>query len=73
MTHKYNIYGIHTHAHTHQAFVSTSHRFFLGFGKVAYYVGYNAMIDFFPSMEMKPNPQCDNKHCISRQREHKVC
>lgn len=36
------------------------------------YVGYNAMSDYFPSMSMKPNPQCDSLHCRKRQEEYKV-
>ncbi|TRZ00141.1 hypothetical protein DNTS_030922, partial [Danionella cerebrum] len=33
-------------------------KYLLGFGTVSYYLGYNAMQDFFPSMAMKANPQC---------------
>lgn len=46
-------------------------RYLLGFGRVSQYVGYNAMDDFFPSMAMKPNPQCCNSHCRLRQEEHR--
>lgn len=46
-------------------------RYLLGFGRVSQYVGYNAMDDFFPSMTMKPNPQCSNHHCRLRQEEHR--
>merc|ERR1719369_1678279 len=41
----------------------------LQFGKVSHYLGYNAMDDFFPSMALKPNPQCDDNHCVKRQAE----
>lgn len=47
-------------------------RYLLGFGKVSHYVGYNAMEDFFPKYSMKPNPQCDNSHCIKRQLLYQV-
>ena len=47
-------------------------RYLLGFGTVSQYVGYNALSDFFPSMSMKPNPQCDNNHCILKQKEYQV-
>ncbi len=47
-----------------------THRYLLGFGSVSNYLGYSAMTDFFPTMTMKPNPQCDSKHCVQRQREH---
>ena len=33
-------------------------------------MGYNAMLDFFPSMNMKPNVSCDEYHCRSRQEEY---
>ena len=36
------------------------------------YVGYNAMSDYFPSMSMKPNPQCDSGHCLKRQEEYQA-
>lgn len=47
-------------------------RYLLGFGTVSQYVGYNALNDFFPSLNMKPNPQCDNNHCCLRQKEYQV-
>lgn len=43
----------------------------LGFGTVSFYLGYNAMLDFFPTMAMKANPQCDDKHCRRQQEEYK--
>ncbi|XP_056110156.1 ubiquitin-like modifier-activating enzyme 5 isoform X1 [Rhinichthys klamathensis goyatoka] len=46
-------------------------KYLLGFGTVSYYLGYNAMQDFFPSMAMKANPQCDNVHCRRQQEEYK--
>lgn len=42
------------------------------FGTVSYYLGYNAMQDFFPTMSMKPNPQCNDRHCRRQQEEYKV-
>ncbi|KAK3083251.1 hypothetical protein FSP39_017694 [Pinctada imbricata] len=44
--------------------------YLLKFGQVTYYLGYNALQDFFPSMAMKPNPQCDDLHCLKRQAEY---
>ena len=29
------------------------------------------MDDFFPTMAMKPNPQCSSSHCRLRQEEHR--
>ena len=47
-------------------------RYLLGFGEVSYYLGYNAMQDFFPKMSLKPNPQCDDSHCRKQQEEYQV-
>ena len=47
-------------------------RYLLGFGEVSYYLGYNALQDFFPTMSMKPNPQCDDCHCRKQQEEFQV-
>ncbi|KAI8529210.1 hypothetical protein RHMOL_Rhmol12G0206900 [Rhododendron molle] len=33
-------------------------------------MGYNALKDYFPTMEMKPNPQCSNTACLDRQKEY---
>uniref|UniRef100_A0A3B3BE51 Ubiquitin-like modifier-activating enzyme 5 n=1 Tax=Oryzias melastigma TaxID=30732 RepID=A0A3B3BE51_ORYME len=46
-------------------------KYLLRFGKVSYYLGYNAMQDFFPSMAMKANPQCHDRHCRRQQEEYK--
>nr|XP_060637792.1 ubiquitin-like modifier-activating enzyme 5 isoform X1 [Anolis sagrei ordinatus] len=46
-------------------------KFLLNFGTVSFYLGYNAMQDFFPAMTMKPNPQCDDKNCRNQQEEYK--
>uniref|UniRef100_F7DF48 Ubiquitin-like modifier-activating enzyme 5 n=1 Tax=Macaca mulatta TaxID=9544 RepID=F7DF48_MACMU len=46
-------------------------RFLLNFGTVSFYLGYNAMQDFFPTMSMKPNPQCDDRNCRKQQEEYK--
>lgn len=50
-----------------------SSRYLLKFGTVSYYLGYNAMQDFFPTMTMKANPQCNDRHCRQQQDEYKVC
>ncbi|CAH0724475.1 unnamed protein product, partial [Brenthis ino] len=41
----------------------------LGFGNVSYYLGYSALTDFFPTMTLRPNPQCDEVWCRRRQAE----
>ncbi|KAK4350627.1 hypothetical protein RND71_029940 [Anisodus tanguticus] len=33
-------------------------------------MGYNALKDYFPTMEMKPNSQCSNTACLERQKEY---
>ncbi|XP_042521816.1 ubiquitin-like modifier-activating enzyme 5 [Dipodomys spectabilis] len=45
-------------------------KFLLNFGTISFYLGYNAMQDFFPTMSMKPNPQCNDRNCRRRQEEH---
>eukprot|EP00742_Colponemidia_sp_Colp-10_P001274 GILJ01001372.1.p1 GENE.GILJ01001372.1~~GILJ01001372.1.p1 ORF type:complete len:411 (+),score=80.22 GILJ01001372.1:170-1234(+) len=41
----------------------------LQFGDVSYFLGYNALNDYFPSYTMTPNPECPNRHCVQRQKE----
>uniref|UniRef100_A0A7N8YEX0 Ubiquitin-like modifier-activating enzyme 5 n=1 Tax=Mastacembelus armatus TaxID=205130 RepID=A0A7N8YEX0_9TELE len=45
-------------------------KYLLKFGSVSYYLGYNAMQDFFPTMAMKANPQCNDRHCRRQQEEY---
>ncbi|KAK8730494.1 hypothetical protein OTU49_008040 [Cherax quadricarinatus] len=45
-------------------------KFLLNFGEVSYYLGYNALLDFFPAMSVKPNPQCEDSWCRRRQAEY---
>ncbi|NXX53775.1 UBA5 enzyme, partial [Scopus umbretta] len=47
-------------------------KYLLNFGTVSYYLGYNAMQDFFPTMSMKPNPQCSDRNCRKQQEHYKV-
>jgi hypothetical protein len=47
-------------------------RYLLKFGTVSHYLGYNAMQDFFPTMAMKANPTCDDRHCRKQQDVYKV-
>ncbi|KAK0043208.1 ubiquitin-like modifier-activating enzyme 5 [Biomphalaria pfeifferi] len=42
-------------------------KYLLKFGEFSYYLGYNALQDYFPTMRMKPNPQCDDTHCRKQQ------
>lgn len=50
-----------------------SRRYLLKFGTVSHYLGYNAMQDFFPTMAMRANPQCNDRYCRRQQDEYKVC
>ncbi|KAF6150088.1 hypothetical protein GIB67_002870 [Kingdonia uniflora] len=50
--------------------VQNTLKYLLTFGQVSPYLGYNALKDYFPTMEMKPNPQCSNSSCLERQREY---
>ncbi|XP_005185136.1 ubiquitin-like modifier-activating enzyme 5 [Musca domestica] len=49
--------------------VQNTLKYLLNFGEVSDYLGYNAMNDFFPKMTLKPNTQCDDRHCLARQKE----
>lgn len=50
--------------------VQNALKFLLKFGEVSPYLGYNSLKDYFPTMEMKPNPQCVNSACLERQKEY---
>ncbi|XP_073131871.1 ubiquitin-like modifier-activating enzyme 5 [Henckelia pumila] len=50
--------------------VQNTLKYLLNFGNVTPYLGYNALKDFFPTMEMKPNPQCSNAACLERQKDY---
>ncbi|XP_004529727.1 ubiquitin-like modifier-activating enzyme 5 [Ceratitis capitata] len=52
--------------------VQNTLKYLLNFGEVSDYLGYNAMNDFFPRMSLKPNPQCDDRHCQERQKEYQA-
>jgi ubiquitin-like modifier-activating enzyme 5 len=45
-------------------------KYLLNFGTVSEYVGYDAMRDQFPTVCIKPNPECDNETCLRRQSEY---
>ncbi|XP_064555799.1 ubiquitin-like modifier-activating enzyme 5 [Drosophila montana] len=49
--------------------VQNALKYLLNFGEVSDYLGYNALNDFFPKMTLKPNTQCDDRHCLERQKE----
>lgn len=52
------------------ASLPTTLKYILSFGEVSDYLGYNAMIDFFPKMSLKPNIQCSDRYCKIRQNEY---
>ena len=49
--------------------VQNALKYLLKFGSVTRYLGYNALEDFFPTLTMKPNPNCDDSFCVKRQKE----
>lgn len=49
--------------------VQNTLKFLLSFGQVTQYLGYSSLKDFFPTMEIKPNPGCTNRLCMQRQGE----
>jgi ubiquitin-like modifier-activating enzyme 5 len=52
--------------------VQNTLKYLLNFGTVSNYLGYNALIDFFPKMDLRPNPQCDDSWCRQRQVEYRA-
>ncbi|XP_065656146.1 ubiquitin-like modifier-activating enzyme 5 isoform X2 [Hydra vulgaris] len=50
--------------------VQNTLKYLLKFGQVTYYLGYNAMEDFFPTMIMKANPGCEDKFCVLQQQKY---
>jgi len=48
--------------------VQNTLKYLLKFGQVSDYLGYSAMTDFFPRMSMKANPDCDEYHCVKKQK-----
>ncbi|GAB6020549.1 Ubiquitin-like modifier-activating enzyme 5 [Chamberlinius hualienensis] len=50
--------------------VQNALKFLLKFGEVAGFLGYSALNDFFPTMNMKPNPHCDDYYCVQRHQEY---
>ncbi|KAI8103760.1 hypothetical protein M9435_006288 [Picochlorum sp. BPE23] len=49
--------------------VQNTLKYLLEFGQVTQYLGYSSLTDYFPTMEIKPNPTCDNTECVKRQEE----
>ncbi|XP_014603493.1 PREDICTED: ubiquitin-like modifier-activating enzyme 5 [Polistes canadensis] len=52
--------------------VQNALKFLLNFGDVTCYLGYNALQDFFPTMTLKPNPNCADNYCRQRQQEYQA-
>lgn len=49
--------------------VQNTLKYLLDFGQVTQYLGYSSLTDFFPTMEIKPNPTCTNTECLKRQKD----
>eukprot|EP01023_Acetabularia_acetabulum_P042544 TRINITY_DN4212_c0_g3_i1.p1 TRINITY_DN4212_c0_g3~~TRINITY_DN4212_c0_g3_i1.p1 ORF type:complete len:499 (+),score=105.31 TRINITY_DN4212_c0_g3_i1:70-1497(+) len=52
--------------------VQNTLKYLLNFGNVTRYVGYNSLLDFFPTMEVKPNTDCGNQQCMECQKNYQV-
>jgi ubiquitin-like modifier-activating enzyme 5 len=52
--------------------VQNALKYLLKFGQVTRYLGYNALLDFFPTMSLKPNETCSDSFCVKRQKEFKI-
>lgn len=50
--------------------VQNTLKYLLKFGQVTNYLGYNALTDFFPTMNLKPNENCEDSNCRLRQKEY---
>lgn len=50
--------------------VQNTLKYLLGFGQVSYYLGYNAMSNFFPRECLLPNADCRNAKCRELQKVH---
>lgn len=48
--------------------VQNTLKYLLKFGEVTEYLGYNALNDFFPQFNLKPNPTCDSNACLKQQK-----
>lgn len=52
--------------------VQNTLKYLLKFGSVSPYLGYSALNDFFPTYNVKANPECDDTFCLKRQKEYLV-
>eukprot|EP00301_Raphidiophrys_heterophryoidea_P021231 c5719_g1_i1.p1 GENE.c5719_g1_i1~~c5719_g1_i1.p1 ORF type:complete len:545 (-),score=145.50 c5719_g1_i1:65-1669(-) len=52
--------------------VQNTLKLLLEFGEVSSYLGYNAMVDYFPKMELRPNPECPNGFCVKQQKAYQA-
>jgi len=50
--------------------VQNTLKYLLKFGTVSPYLGYNALLDFFPTYQMKPNTDCDDSFCLKQQKAY---
>jgi len=51
--------------------VQNSLKYLLDFGEVSRYLGYSALQDHFPTMTLKPNPECSSYWCRKQQQAFK--
>ncbi|KAL7674198.1 hypothetical protein ACOME3_000477 [Neoechinorhynchus agilis] len=51
--------------------VQNALKFLLQFGTVSTCISYSGATDHFQSMNLKPNPTCNDIYCVDRQKEHK--
>lgn len=52
--------------------VQNTLKYLLNFGDVTPYLGYSSLKDFFPTMQIKPNPSCSNTSCLLKQKEWEI-
>lgn len=49
--------------------VQNTLKYLLNFGEVSNYLGYSALVDFFPKSALGPNKECNDRYCLERQKE----
>jgi len=47
-------------------------KYFLEFGEISNFLGYNALQNYFPTYTLKPNTTCANTHCVKAQADYQI-
>jgi len=52
--------------------VQNALKYLLNFGQVSKFLGYSALLDYFPKYDMSPNPECHSPHCVQLQAHYQL-